>query len=159
ENKRANSVLYYSLNLLGGNIYFWQLKHNNAHHTYRNIDGEHRDIEIMFMRIHHDQEVKKHHDYQCFYFLLLYGMSYLAWILFQHYEKYFRGRMGLTSDKFHFPLKENVIFWISKVLHFCLFVIIPIWSLGLVPTLVGLLIAGAVCGMSLGTVFQLAHVV
>ena len=67
--------------------------------------------------------------------------------------------MGLTSDKFHFPVKEKVIFWISKVLHFCLFVIIPIWSVGLARTLVGLLIAGAVCGMSLATVFQLAHVV
>src|SRR5690606_35884109 len=95
----------------------------------------------------------------CFYFLILYCMSYLELFFFQDYEKYFRGRMGLTSDTFHFPLKEKVIFWISKVLHFCLFVIIPIWSVGLVPTLVGLLIAGAVCGMSLATVFQLAHVV
>lgn len=67
--------------------------------------------------------------------------------------------MGLTSDKFHFPLKEKVIFWISKILHLCLFIVVSIWSVGLVPTAVGLLIAGAVCGMSLATVFQLAHVV
>src|SRR5690606_39382971 len=87
--KRANSVLSYSLNLLGGNIYFWKIKHNIAHHTYTNIDGEDHDIEIKFMRIHHDQELKKHHYYQRFYFLILYGMSYLAWIFFQDYEKYF----------------------------------------------------------------------
>src|SRR5690606_10691018 len=135
------------------------IKHNIDQHTYTSIDAEYHDIEIKFMRIHHDQELKKHHYYQRFYFLILYGMFYLAWIFFQVYENCFRCCMGLTSDKFHFPLKEKVIFWISKVLHFCLFVIIPIWSVGLVPTLVGLLIAGAVCGMSLATVFQLAHVV
>lgn len=159
DNKRVNTLLSYTLNLLGGNIYFWKIKHNIAHHTYTNIDGEDHDIEIKFMRIHHDQALKKHHRYQRFYFPVLYGVSYLAWIFFQDYEKYFRGRMGVTSDRFHFPVKEKVVFWVSKFLHFCLFIVIPIWSVGLVPTLVGLLIAGAVCGMSLATVFQLAHVV
>lgn len=159
DNKRVNNMLSYSLNLLGGNIYFWKLKHNIAHHTYTNIDGEDHDIEVKFMRIHHDQKLKKHHRYQRFYFPLLYSVSYIAWIFYQDYEKYFRGRMGHTSNRFHFPVKEKAIFWISKVLHFCLFVVIPIWSLGWIPTLVGLVIAGAVCGMSLATVFQLAHVV
>ncbi|WP_257097889.1 fatty acid desaturase [Sphingobacterium sp. E70] len=58
DNKRLNTVLSYSLNLLGGNIYFWKLKHNIAHHTYTNIDGEDHDIEVKFMRIHHDQKLK-----------------------------------------------------------------------------------------------------
>src|SRR5690606_32622174 len=95
ENKRANSVLSYSLNLLGVNVYVAKIKHNIAHHTSTKIDGEAHDIELAFMRIHHDQELKKHHYYQRVYFLILYGMSYLAWIFFQDYEKYFRGRMGL----------------------------------------------------------------
>lgn len=159
EYKRLNNTLSYSLNLLGGNIYFWKLKHNIAHHTYTNIDGEDHDIEIKFMRIHHDQPLKKYHRYQRFYFPLLYGISYLAWIFYQDYEKYFRGRMGQTSDRFHFPVKEKVIFWISKLLHFSLFIVVPVIFVGWLPTLVGLLIAGAICGMSLATVFQLAHVV
>lgn len=158
-NKRLNTVLSYTLNLLGGNIYFWKLKHNIAHHTYTNIDGEDHDIEIKFMRIHHDQQLKKHHRYQRFYFPLLYGISYLAWIFYQDYEKYFRQRMGLTSDRFHFPRREKIIFWTSKILHFGLFVVVPVLVVGWLPTLLGLLIAGAVCGMSLATVFQLAHVV
>ncbi|WP_392470359.1 fatty acid desaturase family protein [Sphingobacterium cellulitidis] len=159
DNKQLNNVLSYSLNLLGGNIYFWKLKHNIAHHTYTNIDGEDHDIEIKFMRIHHDQKIKKHHHFQRFYFPILYGISYLAWIFYQDYEKYFRKRMGQTSDLFHFPLKEKFIFWISKILHFLFFIIIPVWTVGLIPTLVGIAISGIVCGMSLATVFQLAHVV
>lgn len=158
-NRNLNTVLSYTLNLLGGNIYFWKLKHNIAHHTYTNIDGEDHDIEVKFMRIHHDQKLKKHHRYQRFYFPLLYGISYLAWIFYQDYEKYFRQRMGTTSDRFNFPLKEKVIFWTSKVLHLGLFVVIPVIFVGWLPTLIGLLLAGAVCGMSLATVFQLAHVV
>lgn len=94
SNKNMNTVLSYTLNLLGGNIYFWKLKHNIAHHTYTNIDGEDHDIEVKFMRIHHDQLLKKHHRYQPIYFILLYGVSYLAWIFYQDYEKYFRQKMG-----------------------------------------------------------------
>ena len=159
DNKNLNTVLSYTLNLLGGNIYFWKLKHNIAHHTYTNIDGEDHDIEVKFMRIHHDQQLKKHHRYQSFYFLFLYGISYLAWIFYQDYEKYFRQKMGVSSDRFHFPLKERVIFWTSKLLHIALFVVLPIIYVGWLPTLIGWLIAGTVCGISLATVFQLAHVV
>lgn len=159
DNKKLNTALSYTLNLLGANIYFWKIKHNIAHHTYTNIDGEDHDIEVKFMRIHHDQKLKKHHRYQRFYFPLLYGVSYLAWVFYQDYEKYFRQRMGATSDRFNFPLKEKVIFWTSKILHFGLFIIIPVVFVGWLPTLIGLLIAGAICGMSLATVFQLAHVV
>src|SRR5690606_27559289 len=104
------------------------------------------------MRIHHDQQLRKHHRYQRFYFPLLYGISYLAWIFYQDYEKYFRQRMGHSSERFHFPLKEKIIFWSSKVLHFYLFVVVPVVVVGWLPTLLGLLMAGAVCGMSLATV-------
>lgn len=159
DNKKINSVLSYSLNLLGGNIYLWKLKHNIAHHTYTNIDGEDHDIEIKFMRIHHDQPLKKHHRFQHIYFMLLYAISYLAWIFFQDYEKYFRQRLSPTSDKFNFPRQEHIIFWVSKFIHFQIFITIPILVVGFVPTLIGLLISSIVCGICLATVFQLAHVV
>lgn len=160
DNKKLNTVLSYSLNLLGGNIYFWKLKHNIAHHTYTNIDGEDHDIEVKFMRIHHDQKLKKHHKYQHIYFIFLYGISYLAWIFYQDYEKYFRQKMAPHSeDKFHFPLQEKLIFWSSKIFHFVLFIVIPIYMLGWATALLGLLITAVVCGLCLAIVFQLAHVV
>ena len=159
SNKNLNTVLSYSLNLLGGNIYFWKLKHNIAHHTYTNIHGEDPDIEVKFMRIHQDQQLKKYHRFQKFYFPILYGVSYLAWIFYQDYEKYFKQRMTGSKVRFYFPIKEKVIFWTSKIIHLFLFVILPILIVGWVPTLIGLLITGAVCGVCLATVFQLAHVV
>ncbi|MFD2555021.1 fatty acid desaturase family protein [Sphingobacterium tabacisoli] len=155
----VNNFFSYTLNLVGGNIYLWKLKHNIAHHTYTNIEGEDHDIEIKFMRIHHDQELKKHHKFQRFYFVFLYGISYLAWVFFQDYEKYFRQKLGKKSEKFKLPLKEKVIFWTSKIVHLCLFVVIPIITVGLGPALLGLLITGGACGICLAVVFQLAHVV
>ncbi len=159
SNKKLNNILSYTLNLLGGNIFFWKLKHNVAHHTYTNIDGEDHDIEVKFMRIHHDQQVKPYHKFQTYYFLLLYGVSYLAWIFYQDYEKYFRQKMSKTSSKFAFPRREKVIFWSTKIVHFIIFILIPIAVLGWVPALIGFTIAAVVCGLSLAIVFQLAHVV
>ena len=159
DNRKVNSVLSYSLNLLGGNIYLWKLKHNIAHHTYTNIDGEDHDIEIKFMRIHHDQPIKKHHRFQHLYFIFLYSISYLAWIFYQDYEKLLRGRLGQNSINISIPFREKVIFWISKAVPMFVFVILPIFYVGLIPTLVGLLIASIVCGICLATIFQLAHVV
>lgn len=106
--KKLNTVLSYSLNLLGGNIYFWKLKHNIAHHTYTNIEGEDHDIKVKFMRLHSDQKAKKYHRFQKYYFPLLYSISYLTWIYYQDYEKYFKQVAGIET--FHFPLKEKVIF-------------------------------------------------
>lgn len=159
DSKKLNSILSYSLNLLGGNIYLWKLKHNIAHHTYTNIDGEDHDIEIKFMRVHPDQPLRKHHRFQHLYFLLLYSISYLAWIFYQDYEKYFRQKLGNDSAPFHFPFREKVVFWISKVIHFFVFIVVPVLVLGWLPTLTGLLITGVTCGLCLATVFQLAHVV
>lgn len=160
ENKTINTIFSYSLNLLGGNIYFWKMKHNIAHHTYTNIDGEDHDIEIKFMRIHHDQQLKKHHKYQKLYFIFLYSISYMAWIFYQDYEKYFRQRMGVKStEKFNFPVREKVIFWVSKVVHTTIFLLIPILMVGVAKTLICLLISYVVCGLCLAIVFQLAHVV
>lgn len=157
SNKKLNTVLSYSLNMLGGNIYFWKLKHNVAHHTYTNIEGEDHDIEVKFMRLHADQQAKKYHRYQRYYFIALYCVSYLAWIYYQDYEKYFKQALGKTQ--FHFPLKEKVIFWTTKIIHLNVFIIIPVLCVGWLPTLIGLLVSSIVCGLILATVFQLAHVV
>lgn len=159
SNKRLNSILSYSLNLLGGNIYFWKLKHNVAHHTYTNIEGEDFDIEVKFMRFHPDQKLKGYHRYQRYYFIVLYSISYLAWVFYQDFEKYFRGKLSTSAESFRFPLNEKVIFWVSKLINLFLLIVIPIVSLGWVPALLGLLIAGLACGFCLATVFQLAHVV
>jgi linoleoyl-CoA desaturase len=155
--KWLNKISAYSLNALGGTIFFWRQRHNIEHHTYTNIAGLDHDIDIRFMRMHEEQSRKKYHRFQHLYWVILYGISYMVWILFQDFEKYFK--MARANDPRKFSRKEQVIFWITKVLYIMVYFVIPILAVGFLKAFIGFLIAGVVCGFSISTVFQLAHVV
>ena len=157
--KWLNDVSAYSLNLLGGTIHFWKQKHNIDHHTYTNIEGMDHDIDIKFMRMHKDQPKHGYHKFQHLYWVLLYGISYMAWILYQDFEKYFSGRMAKAGQTRKLARKEHLIFWLTKTTYMLIYLILPIIMVGWIETLTGFIIAGVVCGFSISVVFQLAHVV
>ncbi|MEC3881640.1 fatty acid desaturase family protein [Parapedobacter sp. 10938] len=159
KSKLLNSISAYSLNMLGGTIYFWKQKHNINHHTYTNIDGLDHDIDVKFMRMHADQPHRWFHRFQFAYWFVLYGISYIAWVLFQDFEKYFSGKMGQQAERKTMPLREHFIFWATKIGYIAVYLVIPIVAVGWLPALVGWLIAGVACGLFLAVVFQLAHVV
>lgn len=159
KNKILNAFSAYSLNAMGGTIYFWKQKHNINHHTYTNIDGMDHDIDIKFMRMHEEQEKQSYHKYQHFYWVFLYGISYMAWILYQDFEKYFTGKMGPKDIPKKIAFNEHLIFWTTKAFYVTVYLIVPMIMVGVIPTLLGFLIAGFVCGYSISIVFQLAHVV
>lgn len=154
-----NNISAYTLNMLGGTIYFWKQKHNISHHTYTNIDGLDHDIDIKFMRTHAEQPRRWFHRFQFTYWFVLYGISYIAWVLFQDFEKYFSGKMGPQAAQKTMPLREHLIFWGTKIGYALVYFVIPIIAVGWLPALVGWLIAGISCGFCLAVVFQLAHVV
>ncbi|MBK1442536.1 acyl-CoA desaturase [Parapedobacter sp. ISTM3] len=153
-----NNVSAYTLNMLGGTIYFWKQKHNISHHTYTNVDGLDHDIDIKFMRMHADQPRRWFHRFQFAYWFVLYGISYIAWVLFQDFEKYFSGKMGIKADRKSMPLREHLIFWGTKLCYAGVYLVIPIFMVGW-SALLGWLIVGVSCGFCLAVVFQLAHVV
>ncbi len=154
-----NNISAYTLNMLGGTIYFWKQKHNISHHTYTNVDGLDHDIDVKFMRIHADQPHRWFHRFQFAYWFVLYGISYLAWVLFQDFEKYFSGKMGIKAERKAMPLREHFIFWGTKTCYVLFYLVIPVCMVGWLPALLGWLIAGVSCGLCLAVVFQLAHVV
>lgn len=154
-----NLISAYSLNMLGGTIYFWKQKHNIDHHTFTNVDGLDHDIDVKFMRMHADQPRKRFHRFQFAYWFVLYGISYIAWVVFQDFEKYFTGKMGIKASRKDMPFQEHLIFWATKIMYFAVYLVIPIMLVGWLPALLGWLIAGVACGFCLAVVFQLAHVV
>ncbi|SEK66366.1 fatty acid desaturase family protein [Parapedobacter koreensis] len=154
-----NTISAYSLNMLGGTIYFWKQKHNISHHTYTNVDGLDHDIDIKFMRTHADQPHRWYHRFQFAYWFVLYGISYIAWVFFQDFEKYFSGKMGIKAERKSMPLREHLIFWATKIGYVGIYLIIPITMVGWLPALLGWLVVGISCGFCLAVVFQLAHVV
>lgn len=159
KSSLLNNISAYTLNMLGGTIYFWKQKHNISHHTYTNIEGLDHDIDIKFMRTHTDQPHRWFHRFQFAYWFVLYGISYIAWVLFQDFEKYFSGKMGPQAEKKTMPLREHVIFWVTKIGYAAVYFVIPIVTVGWFTAVIGWLVVGVSCGFCLAVVFQLAHVV
>lgn len=156
----VNTLAAHFLNVLGGTAHFWKIKHNINHHTYTNIEGLDSDIDVKpFMRLHADQPLKAYHRFQHVYGVVLYGISYVVWVFYEDFQKYFSGRISVNSPKKKLPLKQHFIFWATKVLYVLLYIVIPFVSVGWLPWLIGFIIITFVCGFAISVVFQLAHVV
>jgi len=159
SKKWVNEVMSYSLNVLGGSVYFWKIKHNVMHHAYTNIEGHDDDIDIKpFIRTNANQKKYWYHKYQHIYCMILYTTTYLLWITYNDFSKYFTGKV--SNRKFSpMSTREHLVFWVSKLVYIGVIIIIPGLLIGWAQTLIGYLIISAVCGLVLSIVFQLAHVV
>ncbi|HTF19937.1 MAG TPA: acyl-CoA desaturase [Chryseolinea sp.] len=160
KHQWINNVSAHFLNVLGGNAYFWKIKHNINHHTHTNVEGMDSDIDVKpFMRLHEGQPRHGYHRYQHVYFVMLYGISYLAWVFYEDFLKYFRGSVSTVTGPMKFTALRHTTFWVSKVLFVAVYMVVPIIMVGWLPWLVGFLIITVVCGIVISMVFQLAHVV
>lgn len=155
-----NQASAHFLNVLGGTAYYWKIKHNVNHHTYTNIDGMDSDIDVKpFMRLHEAQPLHWYHRFQHIYWVLLYGISYLAWVFYEDFQKYFSGKVSAYSERKRLAFKEHLIFWFTKVTYICVYMLLPVLMLGWLQWLIGFLVITIICGLTTSVVFQLAHVV
>jgi linoleoyl-CoA desaturase len=155
-----NKASAYFLNVLGGNTYYWKIKHNVNHHTYTNIEGMDSDIDVKpFMRLHEEQPRRAYHRFQHIYWVFLYGISYLAWIFYEDFQKYFSGKVSVNNEKKTLANGEHIIFWITKIIFVAVYVVIPVIVVGWLPWLIGFFTITFTCGLAISIVFQLAHVV
>ena len=158
QKKWVNELMAYSLNLLGGNIYLWKVKHKTNHHAFTNIEGIDEDIDIRpFLRTGPEQPAKWFHRYQHFYWAALYCMVYFAWIFIKDFKKYFSGKIADTHFR-KMNTREHVIFWVSKIAYLIIFLVFPSMKYGFLPVLAGYTVLSVFCGFTLGIVFQMAHV-
>ena len=159
QYKWMNYLAAFSLNILGGNSFMWNMKHNIIHHAYTNIEGVDDDIDIQpWLRMSMDQKKYRLHKYQHFYFWVLYSLLYILWVFVLDYQKYFKKKIGtMPLKKMH--LSDHFVFWSFKVLHAFLFVALPVMMVGWLPWLFGFLLCTLVAGFILSIVFQLAHTV
>lgn len=160
RHKWLNQVSSYALNGLGASSYYWKIKHNVNHHTYTNIDGMDSDIDVKpFMRLHDSQPRHWFHRFQYLYWVLLYGISYMAWVFYHDFQKYFSGRVAAGAEGKKMAAREHIIFWLTKAGYITVYIILPVIFAGLVPALIGYVLITFVCGLFISVVFQLAHVV
>ncbi|MEO5975538.1 MAG: acyl-CoA desaturase [Chryseolinea sp.] len=160
KHQWINNVSAHFLNVLGGNAYFWRVKHNINHHTHTNVDGMDSDIDVKpFMRLHEGQPLRAYHRFQHIYCVALYGISYLAWVFYEDFLKYFRGSVSLITGPMKLTAWQHLSFWTTKILFVVVYMVVPIVVVGWLPWLVGFLIVTTVTGVVISIVFQLAHVV
>lgn len=160
KKKWVNKIMALSLNLLGGNAYFWNLKHNVVHHTFTNLLGHDEDIEIPGMRISPEQKKRWMHKYQhhWWYWAPFYSTTYLLWVFLSDLRKYIKGKI-VERKLQKMSLWQHFVFWISKAVYFTLLAVIPLYFLPFPAWFIGFLITMLSCGFTLSVVFQLAHVV
>jgi linoleoyl-CoA desaturase len=154
-----NDIMGYSLNIMGGNQFIWKQKHNIIHHTYTNIDGVDDDIaKSPIMRQAKTQKWVPAHKIQYIYVFLVYAISSFAWVFLMDFQKYF-SRMIYRTKMWDVSPKEQFIFWFSKFYYLVVFILLPIYVVGIVPYLIGFAVMHVSMGLSLALTFQLAHVV
>jgi linoleoyl-CoA desaturase len=157
--KWVNHFAAFSLNILGGNSFMWNQKHNIIHHAFTNVDGIDDDIDIQpWMRMSETQKKYKMHKYQHLYFWFLYSLLYIFWIFVLDYQKYFKSKVGTLPLK-RMTVADHFVFWGFKVFHALLFVVLPIYMIGFSDWVIGFVIFTCVAGFVLSLVFQLAHTV
>lgn len=159
KKKIFNDLAGISLNVLGANVFLWKTKHNIVHHTYTNIEGMDDDIDLKpFLRLCNTQKRYGIHRFQHLYFWMAYSLFYFFWVFFSDYNKYFSRKVGDIKIS-NITTLEHLSFWVFKILHLILFIIIPIYSCGLFAWSIGFLTYGLFAGIVLSLVFQLAHTV
>lgn len=161
KNKRVNTWLGYTLNLMGGMVFNWRLQHNVLHHTYTNIDGMDDDIENkLVLRFSPHSTTKKFHRLQFIYVFFFYSILTLYWVVAKDTVQYFKYRKNGVN---RYSEKENRFYLISmfflKAFYLFYLLALPLWVQGYSFGLVigGFLIMHAIGGLVLGLVFQLAH--
>jgi linoleoyl-CoA desaturase len=159
KNSTINNLAGLSMNLLGANNFMWHMKHVVIHHTFTNVDGIDDDIDAgILLRMAPTQKRYKMHKFQHIYFWFLYSLLYVFWVFFTDYKKYFSRKIGNVGIN-KMTVMQHVIFWLTKVFHAAVYIVVPILTVGWLPWLIGFLIMGMFAGFILSIVFQLAHTV
>ena len=156
---RANRVLGFALDLIGGSSYMWRHKHNVLHHTYTNVSGHDLDIGgNALLRFSPDQSHRSFMRYQHLYVWALYAIYPLGWWLVDDFQRLITGRIG--GKKVPPPKAGDVfVLLLGKASFLGWAFVLPVL---VHPTWLVLAFAGvtvATLGLTLATTFQLAHCV
>ncbi|WP_339657390.1 acyl-CoA desaturase [uncultured Maribacter sp.] len=161
KNKKINTLLGYSFNLIGANATIWRIQHNVLHHTYTNIDHADDDLNApFFLRFCPHAKHYWIHQYQHIYIWFFYGISTLSWITTKDFVRLKRFRDMGFFDKKHEYEKTFVSMAAWKLLYYSYALIIPIIMLPFSwwVILLAFLSMHFVTGMLVSIVFQIAHI-
>ncbi len=163
NKKLVNKFMGGSIYILAGNVYNWQVQHNVLHHTYTNIHEHDEDMEAgRILRFSEHVEWKKHHKFQHYYSVFLYGLLTFNWVIttdFQQMYRYMKRKLSYGK------LPSTTLNWttlaITKSLYVIIWIVLPMLLLDIAwyKIFLGFFIMHYVAGVILSVTFQLAHIV
>lgn len=158
----VNDLLGGTMYVLGSDAFTWRIQHNGAHHTHTNVDGVDQDIDPPdLLRFSEHAPLWRVHRFQHVYSFFFYGLLTLVKLGndFFSLARVARGHDPRYKGR-HFAL-DLVVMVLVKSAHLFLFIGLPLlltpfawWQV-----LLAFVLMHFTCGVILGTVFQLAHVV
>jgi linoleoyl-CoA desaturase len=155
----VNRVMGNTLDLMGVCSYFWRQKHNVIHHTFTNVEGIDFDLDFgSIARLSPEQTRKPWHKYQQYYLWFLYGFLLPKWVFHDDFVLY----RGLRAGPHKLPAmdrREVFYFYAWKVVFVAWSLVIPAFFHPIWQVLLFHLIAVFTLGVTLSSVFQLAHCV
>jgi len=159
RHRAVNKIMALTLNLLGGNAYFWHYKHNIAHHTYANIAGSDDDLNVgPFGRFSPHDKRYGFHRFQHLYVWILYAFLAIEWQISGDLRSFVKP--GIADTRVPRPQGwEQVTFWAGKIVFYVLAFVLPLTRHSVHAVVLLYLLTGFVLGLTLATVFQLAHCV
>lgn len=159
----VNTLLGYSLNIVGGSAFNWKIQHNVLHHTYTNVHDADEDISPRgVMRMAPESPWKPVHRYQHLYAWFLYGLLTLVWIVAKDFVRIVKyQRDGLIKKQNASVVKEWVILLATKVVYFSYLIVLPVVLLPITwwQATLGFVLMHYIAGFILAIIFQPAHVV
>ena len=158
-----NTLVGYSLNMVGSSAFNWKIQHNVLHHTYTNVHEHDEDISprgVLRLTPHSDWKIM--HQYQFIYAWFLYGLMTLVWLGIKDFVRIVRYQKdGLAKKQKANMLQEWTILLISKAVYIFYIYFIPLmitpflwWQI-----LIGIFVMHYVAGFMLAIIFQPAHVI
>ncbi|HET9553429.1 MAG TPA: fatty acid desaturase [Anaeromyxobacteraceae bacterium] len=154
-----NRLLAYSSDLIGGSSVIWRHKHNVLHHGYTNVLGVDEDLESGgLLRLARGQPRRPVHRLQHLYVWVLYALFPLRWFLLDDFRDLLTRRVGASPLPRPSPGAVALLL-LGKLLFVGWALVVPLWLHPWSEVLPLGLVAVGTLGVTLATVFQLAHAV
>lgn len=162
SNPKINRAFGYFMDLFGTSSYYWKKEHVVDHHTFTNIADHDADLDVPFLlRLSQTAPLRRFHRFQQWYAPFLYSLNLIHWIYVSDFKRFYALFFSKkqTSAK---PTKLEIFLMLFfKCVHIALFVGVPLIVLEapfwlIIIGYIGFL---SVSGITLTTIFQLAHIV
>jgi linoleoyl-CoA desaturase len=157
RSRLINAIAGFGADIAGVSSYFWNYQHTLLHHSYTNVWGVDKDIQLgLLARFAPQERQMSFHRYQHIYLPVLYGLLMIGWHFFRDFKDFVLGTIG----DYKIPRPQGVdlvVFIAGKLTFFSLAFIIPSCFHPLWQVVGFYVLTACIVGWWLSFVFQTAH--